>query len=136
MLVHSRPKVSHPPLSLLPVARGDRAGVLLEDVQQDHQIPGALIEHAVAGPCEPNPQLPQLSLDLRCRRELWRWVAWITAVEMLLDGIVDLRDSERLQLQQPLEKVVDRLLPPLVSIEDGLCAPTRLGSTGTWPRAR
>jgi len=32
---------------------------------------------------------------------------------MLLDGIVDLRGSKRLQLQQLLEEVVDGLLPRL-----------------------
>jgi len=63
-------------------------------VQQDDQVLGALIKHSIAGPCEPNPQLPQLAIDLRRGRELWRWVAWITVVEILLDGIVDLRGSE------------------------------------------
>jgi len=93
-------------------------------MQKDHQIPGAPIEHAITSSCEPNPQLPQLSGDLRRGRELWRWVAWITAVEMLLDSIVDLRCRERLHLQQLLEEVVDRLLSSLISVEDGLRAAT------------
>jgi hypothetical protein len=79
-LVHPRLEVSHPLLSLLTVARPHGTRVLLEDVQQDDQIPRALIEHAIAGPCEPDPQLPQLSGDLRRGRELLRRVAWITAV--------------------------------------------------------
>jgi hypothetical protein len=123
-LVHPRLEVSHPLLSLLPVSRRHGARVLLKSVQQDNQVPGALVEHAITSPCEPNPQLPQLSGDLRRGGELWRRVTWITAVEMLLDGIVDLRGSEGLDLQQLLEEVVDRFLSSLVSIEDGLRAAT------------
>ena len=57
---------------------------------------------------------------------------------MLLDGIVDLRHGERLDLQQFLKEVIHRLLPPVVLVEDGLRAPalrrgadTRLGTRRT-----
>jgi hypothetical protein len=71
-LVHPRSEVSHSLLSLLPVARRHGARVLLEDVQQDDQVPGALVEDSIAGPCEPDPQLPQLSVDINTTPTLRR----------------------------------------------------------------
>ncbi len=60
-------------------------------------------------------------------------MARIAAVQMLLDGVIDLRNHKRLHLQQLLKEVVDRLPPPAVAVEDGLCAPGPLRSTNTRP---
>jgi hypothetical protein len=62
--VHSFLEVDHPRLSLPPVVCRNRTCVLLEDVQQDHQVPGSLVEHAIAGLREPNSQLTQLAIDV------------------------------------------------------------------------
>jgi hypothetical protein len=137
--IHSCPEVSHPRLGLSLIACRHGAGVLLEDVQQDQQVPGPLVDHAITSPREPNSQLPQLSLDLRRRRELRRWVAWVTAVQVLLDRVVNLRDRERLGTsgtQQLLEKDIDGLLSSLVSIEDGLHTSARRHAADTRPRTR
>lgn len=58
--VHPRLEVSHPRLSRLAILRHDRARVLLEGVEQDHQASRTLIENAVAGLGEPYAQLPQI----------------------------------------------------------------------------
>lgn len=89
-------------------------------MEQDNQIPRALVEHAIARLCESHTQLSQLSLDLRCDRELRRRVARIAAVQMLLDGVVNLRDGQGLDLQQLIKEVVDRFPPTAVSVEDSL----------------
>jgi hypothetical protein len=73
---------------------------------------------------------------LRRGRELGWWIARIAAVEMLLDRLIDLGNCERVHVQQLLEEVVDRLLSPLVAVEDGLGAPARLRGADARPRAR
>ena len=62
----------HAPLEVRPSALGEfdvgsrhGTGVLLDGVQQDHQVLGALVEDPVPGVGEAHPQLPQLALELR-----------------------------------------------------------------------
>lgn len=100
-------------------------------MEQDHQVPRTLVEHAIAHLCEAHAQLPKLSLDLRSGRKLWRRVTRIAAVQMLLDSVIDLRDGKGLRLQQLLQEIVDWLPPVLVAVEDGLCTPRSLCDTGT-----
>jgi hypothetical protein len=57
-------------------------------MEQHHQVPRALVKHAIARLGKPHPQLPQLALDLRRDREFRRRVARIAAVQVLLDGVV------------------------------------------------
>jgi hypothetical protein len=52
------------------------------------------------------------------------WAARITAIEVLIDGSVDLRSGQRMRPKQPLEEVIDRLPPSPIAIEDGLRPPT------------
>lgn len=94
-------------------------------MQQDHEIAGALVEHAVASLGKPDPQLSQLAFDLRRDRKLWRRLTRATTVQVLLNGIVDLRDRKRPRTQQALKKLIDRLPPPPIPIEHRLRAPRR-----------
>jgi len=100
--------------------------VLLKGVKQDDQVARALIEHSVARACETDPQLPQLALDLGADGELGRRRSGIPPVEVLFDGVVDLRRGNWLRLQQPFQEGIDRFAPIGVSIEDRLGATSRV----------
>ena len=123
--IHSCPKVNHPRLGLPPISRRDSAGVLLEDVQQDHrgsETAGRArdSESARTGPVAP-ATLPRSATSLgtpavdRAGRGL----------QMLLDGVIDLCSRERLCTQQSSRKSSTGSCPRLVSIEDGLRTPAR-----------
>jgi hypothetical protein len=62
-------------------------------VQQNHQVLRPLVQNAVAGVGEPDPELAQLAVDLRGDRERRRWCFGRLAAQVLLDKVVDLRDA-------------------------------------------
>ncbi len=46
------------------VARRDGSGVLLKDVQEYHELIGALVEESIARAAEPHAQLSEFPVDL------------------------------------------------------------------------
>jgi hypothetical protein len=69
----------------------DRAGVLLDRVQQHHEVPRSLIQDAVADVCESDAQLTKLAVNLGGDRELRRRRGRRATIQVLLDVFVDLR---------------------------------------------
>lgn len=55
--VHPHPEVWEPLLGDLPIGKGNLPRVLLEAVEQDEEIAGALAQKAIPGIRESNPQL-------------------------------------------------------------------------------
>jgi hypothetical protein len=134
--VHSCLEVSHAPLGGLTIACQHGARVLLEGVQQDDQVPGAPVEQPIPGPGEADSQLSQLPVDLGRDWELRRRRVGPASVQVLLDGVVDLRRDKRLCLQQILQEGINWFTAPGVTVEDGLCPPAWLRDTGPRPKLR
>jgi hypothetical protein len=53
--VHPRPEISEPFLGDPLVGSRDSAGVLLEAMEEDDEVAGALVQEALSGIREPNP---------------------------------------------------------------------------------
>ena len=75
--VHPLAEILETLLRHLDVARWHRARVLLDGMEQDHEIARAAVEDAIARPAKTNSQLAQLTGDLRCDRKLGRRRVWI-----------------------------------------------------------
>src|SRR2546428_9228035 len=86
-------------------------------MQQDDQVPRALVEHAKVSVAKSHPELAQHALDLRGDRERRRRSARRIVIQMLLDVIVDLGG---LLSRQRLDEPVDGLIATLVAVVDGL----------------
>lgn len=68
----------------------DRASLLLEGVEENHEVAGALVENAVSRVRESDSQLTQPAVNLRGDRKLGRWAVGSAAVQVLLYELVDL----------------------------------------------
>ena len=116
--IHPPLEVNHSSLCHLYLAGRYSTRVLLKCVKKNDQTVGSLVEHAIAGVCEPNSQLPQLTRDLRSNRVLrWRCI-WSPSVQMLLKEGVDLRYP---LCRESLDELTHRLYAVLISVVDRLC---------------
>jgi hypothetical protein len=82
-------------------------------VQEDHQIPEALIEDSVTGAAKPNPELAQLAIYLRGDRKVRRWSVYRLPVQVLVDLSIDLC---RPPGWQSVDEPLDRLHLTLVAV--------------------
>ena len=62
--VHAALEVCHAALGQLDLGSWHRSCVLLDRMQQDDQVPRALVEHAKVSVAKSHPELAQLALDL------------------------------------------------------------------------
>jgi len=115
--VHPNPEIGHPAPRGLDLGCRDRARVLLESGEQNEQVAGSLIEDPVPRVREADPQLPQLTLDLRRDGVLRRRCIWGPSIQMLFESSVDLRDPLR---RKPLDESRHRLDAVLVTVIDRL----------------
>src|ERR1700685_3099363 len=91
--IHPALEVRHPLLGEFDVGLRDRSSVLLQRVQEHHQVLRALVQDTVAGVGEPDPELAQLTLYLRGDRERRGRCFWRLAVQVLRDEVIDLRGA-------------------------------------------
>jgi hypothetical protein len=115
--IHSPLEIRHSFLGQLLCGVGHSAGVLLEGVQQHHEVVGPLVEDAVSRVCESDSQLAQLVLDLRADREVRRWGTLGLIVQVLLDEVINLRRSLR---RQTVDELIDGFGAPTIAIENRL----------------
>jgi hypothetical protein len=94
----------------------NRAGVLAEDVEEDHQAPGAAVEDPVVLPTVMAPQLAELSLNLRAVRKRKVRLGGREHVQPI-DLIVECHLALRVQ---PIDEVVYRLGAVSGAVVDGL----------------
>jgi hypothetical protein len=122
--VHPLLEVCEALLGDLLVASREIAGVLLQSVEEDEQVAGALVKNAIPGIPEPNPELAQAAVDLRGDGELSRRRVCMAAVEVLLHELVDLCHGGGLRCKHRLEPVIDRLTALRIAVIHGLGSPS------------
>jgi len=91
--VHPALEIGHPLLRQPDVGARYCPGVLLQRVQEHHEILRALVQDPVASVREPDPKLAQLILNLRGDRERRRAFPYGLVVQVFRDEVIDLRGA-------------------------------------------